>query len=118
MPAGCRNPLDPPLPLPIPGGWVERIAERAAEIVLDRLDVEKNWASPFLTVPEAAVYLCCRPQRVYDLLSSGRLTRRKDGRRVLVSRDEVDSYLGNGLKPVAPALPPGPQDRIGSGFTG
>lgn len=50
--------------------------------------------SPYLTVAEAAVYIRASRQRVYDLLSSRRLSRRKDGARVLISRAELDAYLG------------------------
>ena len=50
--------------------------------------------SPFLTVAEAAEYIRASRQRVYDLLSSRRLSRRKDGARVLISRAELDAYLG------------------------
>jgi len=50
--------------------------------------------SPYLTVAEAAVYLRASRQRIYDLLSSRRLSRRKDGARVLISRSELDAYLG------------------------
>ena len=50
--------------------------------------------SPFLTVAEAAAYIRASRQRVYDLLSSRRLSRRKDGARVLISRAELDAYLG------------------------
>jgi excisionase family DNA binding protein len=50
--------------------------------------------SPFLTVAEAAVYIRASRQRVYDLLSSRRLSRRKDGARVLINRAELDAYLG------------------------
>ena len=49
--------------------------------------------SPYLTIPEAADYLRCSRQRVDDLLSQGRLTRHKDGRRTLVGRAEVESHL-------------------------
>ena len=51
----------------------------------------------FLTVQEAADVLRADRQRVYDLVSSGRLTRHKDGSRVLVRRAELEAYLnGNG----------------------
>lgn len=50
-------------------------------------------ASPYMTIPEAATFLRCKRQRVDDLLSSGRLTRHKDGGRTLVSRLEIQSYL-------------------------
>ena len=49
--------------------------------------------SPLLTVSEAASLLRAKPQRVYDLLSDGRLTRHKDGRRVLVDRQEIVRHL-------------------------
>jgi excisionase family DNA binding protein len=78
----------------LPRELVEQIATRAAEIVLQRQRVEAQ--SRWLTVREAAAELRAKPQRVYDLLSDGRLTRHKDGSRVLVDRRELDAYLGNG----------------------
>jgi len=57
--------------------------------------------SPYLTVVEAAEYLRCRPQRIYDLLSSRRLSKRKDGSRVLVERTELDRLVAQGLPTVA-----------------
>jgi excisionase family DNA binding protein len=79
----------------LPEDAVEEIARRAAEIVLARLAKERlsGGDSPYLTVAEAAEYLRASRQRVYDLLSAGRLSRRKDGARVLVSRSELDAYL-------------------------
>jgi excisionase family DNA binding protein len=50
--------------------------------------------SPFLTVAEAAVYLRASRQRVYDLLSSRRLPRHRDGARVLVRRADLEAYVG------------------------
>jgi excisionase family DNA binding protein len=47
----------------------------------------------YLTVAEAAERLRTKRQRVYDLLSDGRLTRFKDGSRVLIRADEIDEYL-------------------------
>jgi len=49
--------------------------------------------SPYLTVAEAAVYLQASRQRVYDLISSRRLPRYKDGARVLIRRSDLNSYL-------------------------
>jgi excisionase family DNA binding protein len=49
--------------------------------------------SPFMTIKEAADYLRCDRQRVYDLLSSRRLPRVKEGTRVLIRRDDIDAYL-------------------------
>ncbi|PWU23551.1 MAG: hypothetical protein C5B48_08390 [Candidatus Rokuibacteriota bacterium] len=64
-------------------------------------------ASPYLRIDEAADYLRCSRQRIYDLLSAGRVARYKDGSRVLVLRAELDEL-------VAPALPPSPLHRTRS----
>ena len=72
---------------------VEAIAEKAAAIVLERQLAEAEAPPRMLTVPEAATFLRAKPQRVYDLLSDGRLSRHKDGRRVLVDRQELEGYL-------------------------
>jgi excisionase family DNA binding protein len=79
----------------------EELVEEIVERVLERLPT----ASEFLTPTEAAELLRAKPQRVYDLLSSGRLTRHKDGSRVLVSRAELVAHL----------LPQGSQVRTGAG---
>jgi excisionase family DNA binding protein len=107
--------------IPIPAELVDEIAERAAELVLERLEPEQPTApGPYLTIAEAAELLRCRRQRVYDLLSARRLQRFKDGSRVLVRRDEIDAYLGreSGSNGVAPTLPRTPQPRMGSGLAG
>jgi excisionase family DNA binding protein len=75
----------------LPDELVDLIAEQVAEILASRF--EPPPASPYLTVEEAAEYLRAEKHRVYDLLSSGRLTRHKDGSRVLVERSELEAYL-------------------------
>jgi excisionase family DNA binding protein len=108
--------LTTPLTLTVPAELLDALADRAAAITLERIDAAARAASPYLTVAEAAGYLRCKPQRVYDLLSARRLTRYKDGRRVLVSRAELDAYLdGTGLRRIAPALPPTHQGRSPKG---
>ena len=74
--------------LTVPDELVDEIAGRVINILQ-----AQNAASPYMSVNEAAEYMRCRPQRVYDLLSARRLTRLKDGSRVLVRRDEIDAYL-------------------------
>jgi excisionase family DNA binding protein len=49
--------------------------------------------SPYLTVREAAAYIRASPQRIYDLLSSRRLSKYKDGARVLIRRSDLDQHL-------------------------
>jgi excisionase family DNA binding protein len=76
-------------------GVVELDEDALAAIAtaLDREHDPGTAASPYLTVAEAAALLRCTRQRVYDVLSSGRLTRYRDGARVLLSRDEVEAHL-------------------------
>jgi excisionase family DNA binding protein len=80
------------LTVKLPAEVIEAIAERAAAIVLHRLN-KPAAESPFMTVAEAATYARCKPQRIYDLLSSRRLTRHKDGSRTLIQRAELEAYL-------------------------
>jgi len=49
-----------------------------------------------MTVAEAAELIRAKPQRIYDLLSAGRLTRVNDGARTLVSRAEINQHLHRG----------------------
>jgi excisionase family DNA binding protein len=53
-------------------------------------------ASEFLTVGEAAEYLRCNPQRIYDLTSSRRIPKTKEGTRVLIARADLDRHLDRG----------------------
>lgn len=81
------------LTLPIPPELVEAIARRSAELVLERIG--EAAARPELLTPEqAAEFLCCDVQRIYDLCSDGRLHRYKDGARLLISRSELEEYVG------------------------
>lgn len=95
---------EPDLAFTIPAEAIEAIASRAAEIVLEQLAVSEA-SSPWLTVSEAAEYMRASKQRVYDLCSARRLTRHKDGSRVLVSRAEIDAYLaGASSRPSCPGV--------------
>lgn len=80
------------LGLQLPEEVVDAIARRAAELVLERLD-QLAPAGEWLTVPEAAEFLRCRPQRVYDLRADGRLTRHVEGGRALVARRELAALV-------------------------
>lgn len=81
---------------------VEAIARRAAELVLERMDVPAPPAEfvPWLTIDEAAVYLGCTRQRIYNLRTDGRLTRHREGSRALVARSELDALVVAG-KPLS-----------------
>lgn len=92
----------------LPDAVLEAIAERAAVLVLERLGAPRATESEFLSVEEAAEILRASKQRVYDLLSDGRLERFKDGARVLVRRADVVAHL----------LPTAPRRRITTGVRG
>ena len=74
----------------------EKVAERLRVVGAERM--AERHRSGFLSVQEAADLLRCDRQRVYDLLSSGRLTRLKDGSRVLIRRAEIEAWLANGRR--------------------
>lgn len=67
-----------------------------AEVERRAVPIAQITTSPYMTVSETAHYLRCKRQRVYDLLSSRRLTRVKDGSRTLIKRVEVETYLLGG----------------------
>jgi excisionase family DNA binding protein len=66
-----------------------QIAERAAALVPSG----QPPLSPWLNVADAAERLRCGRDRIYDLIALGKLTPRRDGRRVLLHRDELDAYV-------------------------
>jgi excisionase family DNA binding protein len=80
------------LSIAVPPELEERIAERAAEIVLERLE-QTNGRSPYLSIVEAAEFLRSQRHRIDDLLSRGTLTRHKDGSRTLILRAELEAYM-------------------------
>ena len=65
------------------------IAARAAALV----QPDESGVSPWLNVTEAAERLRCGKDRIYDLIAVGKLAPRRDGRRVLLHRDELDHYV-------------------------
>jgi excisionase family DNA binding protein len=69
-----------------------KLVEEVAVLVLERLPTTEP-PSPYLTTAEAAEYLRAKPQRVHDLLSSGRLGRFKDGSRTLFLRAELEALV-------------------------
>ncbi len=80
----------------LPEEAFEAIAQRAAEIALARLDERRDPDPEFLTVPQACERYGWSRQRLYDLRSSGRLSRIGDGASVRVSRAEADALIQNG----------------------
>jgi excisionase family DNA binding protein len=77
--------------LDIPEDLLEQIARRAADLLAERRP--SNGLSPWLSAQEAADRLRCDRDRIYDLIALGKLIPRRDGRRVLLHRDDLDAYL-------------------------
>ncbi len=77
--------------LTFPPELLDAIADR----VVDRLaGAVAREPSPYLTAAEAAEYLRCAKQAVYDRVNQGALEPRRDGRRLLFHRGDLDAYLG------------------------
>jgi excisionase family DNA binding protein len=77
--------------LAVSAEFVEALAHRVAELL--RNDVGRATPEPWIGVDAAAAHLACKPQRVYDLVSQRRVPFRRDGRRVLFRRSDLDGYL-------------------------
>jgi excisionase family DNA binding protein len=77
------------LTLDLPDDVIEQIAQRAAVIVAER----EAPATPWLDTKAAAVHLCCGVDRIHDLVQLGKLTPRRDGRRLLFRAADLDTYL-------------------------
>lgn len=74
----------------LPDELVEQIAQRAAEIVTER---EAANASPWLDTRGAAEYIAAPVSRIHDLVQLRKLEPRRDGRRLLFRRADLDAYL-------------------------
>lgn len=89
-----------PIGLTFPEEVLEQIAQRVAEILAERTSTAtaigiQRW----FTIDEAAEYARCSRQRIYNLRSSGRLSRHGDGGRALVDRQELEALIqGGGMR--------------------
>jgi excisionase family DNA binding protein len=78
--------------LELPDELVERIPQRAAELLAER---QQAGASRWLNTEQAAEYIAAPVSRVHDLVQLRKLTPRRDGRRLLFRREDLDAYLEN-----------------------
>jgi excisionase family DNA binding protein len=81
------------LTVELPDALVELIAERVLELLDGRVPSEPE---PWVGVAQAARYLGCARDRVYALVSKRAIPYKKDGRRVLFRRSELDRWLDEG----------------------
>jgi len=70
---------------------LDSIAERVAELVQPAAAV-----SPWLSSEQAADYIAAPVSRIHDLVALRKLSPRRDGRRLLFRRDDLDAYLESG----------------------
>lgn len=73
-----------------PPDFAEELARRVAEQLAE---VVAAPAEPYLDVDQAAAYLACDKDRIYDLKALGRIHFVKDGRRLLFRREWLDAAL-------------------------
>jgi excisionase family DNA binding protein len=57
-----------------------------------------------MSTEEAAGYLSCSKRRLYDLVMLNKLEPRRDGRRLLFRRSDLDRYAEGGEIPARPYL--------------
>jgi excisionase family DNA binding protein len=97
--------------LPLPAELVEAIAERAAELVIERLREPTLNSSPWFSLKEAAEYLGISERQVQRLIERGRLHSTTIGRRSLVHREELDRAATR--EETAPTAPPRRRSGVG-----
>lgn len=74
---------------------LDEFVDRVADRVVHRLEArEPRPQTELLSVPEAAEVLRCKPQRIYELRSTGRLPRTVEGGRAIVRRSDLERLLG------------------------
>jgi excisionase family DNA binding protein len=67
---------------------VDRAVERVAELLPAPVD-----CSPWLDADGAAAYIAATRDRIYDLVQLRKLEPRRDGRRLVFRREDLDAYL-------------------------
>lgn len=81
--------------IPLPAALVEAIAQRAAELLAERLPTAAE-PDGYLDVDGAAEFLACPKSRIYSLVSSRRIPHHRDGSRLLFDRSELRAYVEAG----------------------
>jgi excisionase family DNA binding protein len=76
--------------------FVNAVAARLA--VLVRAEQHQQPSSPWMKPEEAAAYLRCDKQRLYDLVHQDRIPHEKEGGRLLFNRAQLDDYVRRGGK--------------------
>jgi Helix-turn-helix domain len=102
------------LTVALPDDFLEHVARRVAEILAPRFAEPTVWPE-YMTIKQACEYAGFAPQRLYDLRSSGKLTRFSDGDgksgSARISRAQLDELLVSRSRAVATS----PRTRTGNG---
>jgi hypothetical protein len=73
---------------------LDELVERVADRVVRRLEaLPTSQTGDLLSIAEAAELLRCKPQRLYDLRSAGRLPRTVEGGRAVVRRSDIERLV-------------------------
>jgi excisionase family DNA binding protein len=96
-----------PAAVVLPAETMDAIAERAAELVLERIGDHNGGSSPWLTIDEAADYLRTSKRTLERAIVDGRLRSETLGRRRILNRDDLDAFARAATgEDVAPTTPP------------
>jgi excisionase family DNA binding protein len=88
--------VSPPLAQAVLDALDDTALDALAELLAPRLAARLGTpakVSPWLDASGSAEYLATTRARVYDLVQLGKLSPRRDGRRLLFRRDDLDRYL-------------------------
>lgn len=77
-----------------PPAAIDAIAARVVELLAEQSGPTRS--TPWLDVDEAAAYLRCSKQAIYDRVNQGALEPARDGRRLLFRVERLDEYLESG----------------------
>jgi predicted DNA-binding transcriptional regulator AlpA len=73
---------------------LDEFVDRVADRVVHRLEArEPRPETELLNLTEAAEVLRCKPQRIYQLRSTGRLPRTVEGGRAIVRRSDIERLI-------------------------
>lgn len=72
----------------LPDELIDQVVQRVLDVLAQQ--GPSIQPDPWMTVADAAAYLACRKQRIYNLVSQGRLRHMKDGSRTLFRRQWLD----------------------------
>ncbi len=75
--------------LHLPDATVNALIER----ITARVRKELERTEPYMTPDEAGTYMGGDRRRIYDLIAAKKLPSYRDGRKVLVRRSDIDTYL-------------------------